>query len=360
MDGIRWERWASMFICITGGLVGAYLVFRYLLPLLLPFLFAYGLSLLIRPAATRISQRTGLPRKLCAAVLLLLTIVGVVVLLGIALNRLSLELQHLLERLLREGGSVSDAVESSVDFFETLTSKVGFLRRIEAGERFSSFRDGFNEMVTDMISGVITSLSSEIPSLAGRLISALPSVFLVTLVTVIAGFYFCIDGDRIFAGLCAHLPVRVRKRLPIWRAHMKRISWKYLRAYLFLLGMTVVELFIGFAILRLDYAFLLALIIAFVDLMPVLGVGTVLIPWAVVALLQQNYFLGFGLLILYLVVLILRQIAEPHLLGQSLGLHPLLTIFATYAGWQLLGFWGMIFAPFVALLCKVAVVQIRK
>ena len=326
----------------------------------MPFLVALGLSVVIRPLAVRFSRRTHIPQKLCAVVLLLVTIGGTLLLFGILCERLVLELGHLLERLLGEGGSVADSVQSSVDFFGTLTSKIGFLRRIEAGTRFSALRDGFNEMMTDLLSGALSSLSGEIPRLAGRVIAALPTVLLVTLITVIAGFYFCIDGERILSAVASLLPARQRARLPILRERVQRISWKYLRAYLLLWCLTVVELLVGFAILGVDYALLLALVIAFVDLLPILGVGTVMIPWAVVVLIQGNYGLGLGLVILYGVVMLLRQIVEPHLLGQSLGLHPLLTLFATYAGWQLLGVWGMLLAPFVALLVKSAVTAAKK
>lgn len=360
MDGIKWEKWASVTVTLIGGALGAYLGVRYLLPLVLPFAVAFGLSVLIRPLAARFSARTHIPQKLCAVLLLLLTIGGILLLLGLLCERLVLELGHLFERLLGEGGSISESVQSSVDFFGTITSKIGFLRRIEAGTRFSALRDGFNDMMTDLLSGALSSLSGEIPRLAGRMIAALPTVLLVTLITVIAGFYFCIDGDRIFSASASLLPARWRAHLPMLRARVRRISWKYLRAYLLLWCLTVVELLVGFAILRVDYALLLALLIAFVDLLPVFGVGTVMIPWAIVVFIQGNYGLGLGLVILYGVVLILRQIIEPHLLGQSLGLHPLLTLFATYAGWQLLGVWGMLLAPFVALLCKAVVGQIQK
>lgn len=135
---------------------------------------------------------------------------------------------------------------------------------------------------------------------------------------------------------------------------MGRFFKRYLRAYLILLAITFLCLFVGFSILGVDYAFLLALLTAVVDMLPVLGVGTVLIPWAAVMLLQERFYLGFGLLILYGVMLILRQIMEPRLVGKSLGLHPVLTLFAGYAGWRLFGVIGMILGPPVAMLLRIA------
>ena len=111
-------------------------------------------------------------------------------------------------------------------------------------------------------------------------------------------------------------------------------------------------LFIGLLILGVEYAFLLALLVAIADLLPVIGVGTVMVPWSVILLLGRNFYLGFGILILYLAIELMRQITEPKLVGKSLGLHPLLMLFSTYAGFYLFGLLGMILAPILTLFAK--------
>lgn len=352
MGSIAWERWATIFFCVGAAGLLVYLSFRFALPFLLPFLIAWLISLAVRPLAERLSRRTGLSQSVCAILLLLLILGGALFLLGAAVWRLVLELEHLLERLLSEGGDVSDWVESSGDFFEALTSHVVFLRRIGAGERFAAFRDAFNRTVADMLEGLLTALTAGIPAFLTGLIAALPSAFFTVFVTVIAGFYFCIDGEKITSALCRALPPAIRQRLPAWKQGLGRVSWRYLKAYLLLLLLTFAALFLGFSILRVEYAFLLAVVIALIDLLPVLGVGTVLLPWATVLLIQRNFSMGIGLLVLFVAVLLLRQIAEPRLIGRSLGLHPLLALFAGYAGWRLLGFWGLLLGPFLALFGK--------
>lgn len=102
----------------------------------------------------------------------------------------------------------------------------------------------------------------------------------------------------------------------------------------------------------MDYAFLLAAVIAVIDILPVLGVGTVLIPWATIAFIERNMRLGFGLLILYGVIVIVRQFAEPKIVGGTLGIHPLLTLAAMYLGFRLFGVAGMIIGPILALLAR--------
>lgn len=348
MERINWERLCARLVCLFAFVALFVLGFRYLLPILLPFLVAWVISLCVRPLSAKIAKRTHASQKVCAAVLLLIFLGGACFLLYQSVARLFLELQRLLERLLTEKDEIGLALRDSIDFFDAVTSKIGFLRRIHAGERFAALRERFNGMIAEMLEGFLRSLSAELPAFIGRVLSALPDLFLVGTVTLISAFYFCMDGARFVGGLGRLLPRGVANRLPAWRTRIKGMSWKYLKAYLLLLLLTFAELFLGFTVLRIEYAFLLSALVAVVDMLPVLGVGTVLVPWAIVLLLQKKFFVGFGLLILYTVILFVRQILEPRLVGKSLGIHPLVSLFASYAGWQLFGLLGMVLGPIVA------------
>ena len=360
MERVRWERLAAIAICVAAGAVLPWLGAKVVFSFLLPFLLAWLLSLGITPLSERVAKRLHLPQKLCAVVLLTLALSLLVFLIGASVNRLLRELQALLSRLLENGNFPGDAVSGSFDYFERVTSGIGFLNKIEAGERYAMFRERFNSMVTELIGNTISALSAEVPKMAGRLIAALPSVLLFTVVTVIAGFYFCMDRRRIEEVCLGLLPEGIRARIPAWRERAKHFSWRYIRAYLLLLLLTFAQLFLGLTILRVEYAFLLAALIAVVDILPVLGVGTVLVPWAVVELIQKDFRMGVGLLILYFVVTVLRQIIEPRLVGQSLGLHPLLALAAGYAGWRCFGVLGMALGPVLALLIKGVLSLIRR
>ena len=136
------------------------------------------------------------------------------------------------------------------------------------------------------------------------------------------------------------------------RPRIKGAIRGYLRAYLLLFLLTFSEVLIGLLILRQHYAFLIALLVAVVDILPVLGAGTVLIPWAIALLLFRQYSLGFGLLILYGVITIVRQIVEPYALGSRLGLHPLLSLLSMFTGFQVFGIPGMLLGPGVAMLIR--------
>lgn len=351
MQKLSWERVAAILFTLCVGGILLLTALRYALPIVLPFAIAWGIALLIQKPSEALASRLSISKKLVSVLLLLLLLTATVWLIGASVRRLLLELQHLLERLLSQEDTVN-AVGNPIDYFEMITSKIPFLRRIGAGERFYGLREGFNQAVSDFLKNLLESLSSAVPSLAAGLLSALPTILLSIVITVIAGFYFCIDGEGIRTAITSLLPSGLRSRLPAWKSRVKQFSKGYLRAYLLLFLLTFSELFLGFCLLRIEYAFLLALLISFVDLLPVLGVGAVLVPWSILLLLQKDLRLGLGLLILFGAVTVIRQIMEPRLLGKSLGLHPLFTLFASYAGWKLFGVAGMLLGPIIALAAK--------
>ena len=348
--GFSWERLASMLFCLL--IIGALLLLgaRYLLPALLPFLAAWLLSLGIRPLAARVSQKTGIPKRPCAAVLLILFLAVLILLVGSLMGRLMRELTQLLSQLLENGGAVLWVGESVSEPLLRLMDRIG----VEVADlsHYSKFQEMLNGMLESLGERLVELLSNALPRVAGWMLSSLPSVLLAVLITVMAGFYFCMDEETVTTRLFHLLPESAKEKLPRLKRRAGEIFKRYLRVYLILLGLTFLELLVGLLILRVRYALLLAALIALVDLLPILGVGTVLLPWAVVAFFQKNFFLGFGLSVLYLIVLILRQILEPRLVGKSLGLHPLIALFAAYVGWQLLGFWGMALGPVAALLLR--------
>ena len=345
MKEIRWERIAAILVSVLAGGALIYVAFRYALPLLLPFLLAYVISLFIRPMVTKIATRTHLSRGVCAAVLLLLVFGFGGWGLWIGSVRLFASLGNLLECLLSDGG-ILDAMDAFVLWLEQIGARFGFVSKGEGSAQ------ALYDSVMQMVGNMLSSLALRLPDLAASLFSTLPNVLFFLIVSVVACFYFCTDGMQITRGLASFLPKAWQQKLPRVKENMRDVLRKYIKAYGLLLALTFAMLLIGFWVLRVEYAFLLAFLIALADLLPAIGVGTILIPWSIVMLLQRQFYLGFGLLILFFAISLVRQVAEPKVLGKSLGLHPLLTLFATYVGFVLFGIVGMILAPIVALFAK--------
>ena len=132
--------------------------------------------------------------------------------------------------------------------------------------------------------------------------------------------------------------------------------FKYIKAQLILMSITFTELTIAFLILRLPSAFLLAMLISVVDALPILGTGTILIPWAVIQILLGNYKFAISLLIIYGICLLVRQLLEPRIVSDQIGMYPLLTLMAMYIGLNTLGFLGMI----LGIIVLIVVINLHK
>ena len=342
---------AAILICIFFGLAAIYFFFKYGFAIFLPFLIGWSVSLVIVPLAKRLSGKNEGRGKAVSVILFLILISLVVVLLALAFDRLIFEVQRLMERFADDSAKASDIIDKALDFAASITEHIPFLDRLAGGED-SGIRQRIDGFVSDVISDFVTGLTTKIPVWFGAVIGAFPSIILFIIVTLISGFYFCIDLGNVHAGIKSVLPRGVAEKLTPLKRRITGTAMKYLRAYVLLLLLTFGELFIGFSILGIDYALLLAALIAIIDILPVLGVGSVLIPWAVILLISGNYYHGIGLLIIYACVTIIRQISEPKIVGGSLGIHPLLTLISMYAGFKLFGIFGMILGPAAALAVK--------
>lgn len=347
---VRWQGWAArLFVWLVAAGAAALLV-RYALPIVLPFLIAWGMGAVIHPLAERFSRRTRLPMGLCAAVLLLLLLSLITTLLVAAVGRVLQEAERLLLRLESEGEDVGARLAQWLGEMREITSRLPFFARLRRVEGWESMLDRVDEWVGSTMQGILRSVSAKIPERVGRWMRALPSGLLFGAVTLLAGFYFSTDLTTVHHALLRLLPSGAVDRLPAWKKRLGEILRQYARAYLLLSLITFLELYIALSVLGIDYAFLIAALTALVDILPVVGVGIVLIPWAAVLLLSRQFYVGFGLLITYAAVTVVRQITEPRVVSGSLGLHPLLTLFCMYVGYRLWGLFGMMLAPVGAIM----------
>ncbi len=357
---IDWQRLAAILFC---GLFAAGLVFligKYVFAAVLPFLIAWGTALFIRSIAKPVARKTKLPQKLCAVVLLLLTFLFVGLLLTLTVNRLLGESARLLDKLSGESDRIGKYLASLSEHFGNLSEKIPILRDLSDLEGLEALKGYFDGMLADIGKNLTSAITTRIPTLIGNIVGALPSFLLFFIITVIASFYFTLDLDTIHAFCLSILPNTASSRIPDMQKGFHDFLTRYLRAYALILFLTFCELFVGFSILSLEYSFLPALLIAFVDIFPVLGVGTVLIPWAVITLLSGNYFLGFGLLILWAAVTVIRQIIEPRIVGGTLGIHPVLMLIGMYVGLRFFGLPGMILSPAAIILARFFLREIKE
>lgn len=347
MGKVDWQKCAAVIFCVMAAVAGGWLAAKYLLGVLLPFIIAWAVAMVVSPVAGWISEKSKISRKFCSAVLLVLFLGILITVTSLAVDRLIFELGRLLEWLGQGGGGViREGLSDAARFIGSIGERLSIFGADGGdGGEFDAFISSVNDMALKFMTDMSGRFSSWLSAAALGFVKGLPSVLLMLTVTVIACFYFCLDFKSLGAALLSLLPPRLAERLPSFRARLYNAVGRWLRAYFILFGITAFELLLGFLVLGVEYPLLLAIIGALVDILPVFGTGTILIPWGIFALLGRDFKTGFGLLILYALSVVVRQIAEPKVIGGSLGIHPLLTLMSLYAGFNLFGVAGMIFAP---------------
>ncbi len=359
MDGqeqtrhIDWQKGAAIIICVTAGAYGLWLLLRYALNIAMPFLLAWLLAQVIRPIVRRLCDRRRIPRRLVAGGLVILFVGGTVFLTVRGIRRGVDELGRLVAELAADTDGLVAAVEYALERAHSLSTRLPFLRHFEDMSGYEAFCAKLDGLVEASVGHIVEAVSARLPDAAMAVAGWLPEALIFTVVMLIACYYFSADdghmGRAVGKALRRILPASWQDALPPLKRRLQRMGGRYARQYArvyLLLGLiTFLEMFIGLSLLGIRYAFILAWVIALIDFLPLLGTGAVLLPWATVSCLLGETKLGIGLLILYGVSTILRQIIEPRLISRGLGLHPLLSLVAMYAGLRLFGFGGMIFLP---------------
>lgn len=316
-----------------------YLAFRLSL-VLVPIIIAYVLSLLMEPLVGLLNKKARIPRKLAAGISLLLVVSTAGFLLALLATKLFAEIllvsQYLPKYFTDIYNNVNSSMAGMTDFYSFLPPELtGNLQGV-----FTSVLKTVADLLTSFVKGIVNTAIS------------LPEALIFTLITIISTFFFSADKERIGDYFRQHIPDSWTDRVTSIRKDLFFALFGYVRAQLIMMSITFTELLIGFSIIGVKYALLLAVVISIIDALPILGTGGVLIPWAIYSFMTSNTRIGISLIVLYLIVLAVRQMVEPKVLSDQIGLHPLVTLSAVYAGLQLFGVGGMILGPISILIIR--------
>ena len=322
----------NLFVLLLAFL-GVWAALKYLLPLAVPFLLGAGLALAAEPAVRLLSRR--LPRGLSAA-------------LGVTASLLLLACTAVLAAavLVKELGLLANALpDLSQTASSGLKSLEGFLLRLS-----DSAPEGVRPLLSRAVSGAFSSgnaifsqLSTRLPALASAVLGWIPGSALTLGTGILSAFMVSARLPKLRSRL---MDGPARKVLPVLK-RIKTAIGGWLKAQLMLAGLCFVIVCGGFLLLRIPYAPIWAVLTALVDAIPILGTGTVLLPWALVCLLQGQTVRAVGLLGTYVAAMLSRSALEPRLVGRQLGLDPLVTLAALYAGFRLWGIGGMLLSPVI-------------
>ena len=325
---------------LTAVILAIWLTLRYLMPILTPFLLALLLALAAEPLVKVFHRKMHLPRGAATGIGVTMTLV-LLILLIMVLGAL------ILRELGALAGVVPDLEGTALQGMESLE---GWLLGM-AGRTPDSIQPILTHSVEGMFSdstALLDQVTSKLLSLASGVVSKLPDSALGVGTWLLASFMISAKLPKIKAWVNAHLPASWHEKyLPMLR-RIKKSVFGWLLAQCKLMSITFLVLTVGFFVLQIRYAPLWAFVVALVDALPVLGTGTVLIPWSLVCFLQGDTVRGIGLLGVYAAASLTRSVLEPRLIGRQLGLDPLITLLAMYAGYRIWGLAGMILAPLLA------------
>lgn len=335
--------WSFFALC-------GFLFFKYLFVYLFPFVISWAVGYAVYPIAIKMSKRTKISRRVCSFVIVFVILVLVLSVLFLICNRLVYEIQNLFDYLSENGDKIGEYVEKVFNFINGITNRIPILSDLQNTEIAEKIEGNINSIIESIWGSLLESLGSAVPDFAGHIVTALPNILFVSLLSVIASFYFALDVDVIHLKIKKYIPSAIKKQLGVFKKALKGGFVRFLKAYCIIFSITFLELFFGFLILGIDYAFVLALVVALLDIMPVLGTGIVLAPWGVALIVTGNYFLGAGILILLIAITVVRQVIEPKIIGDSFGIHPLVGLITVYLGLRLFGIVGMIMLPIIAMI----------
>ena len=316
----------------------AFLALRYALPLLMPFVIAFAIAYILKKPIQLLTEKLHLPGKLSAilAVILFYTVTGAL------LTLLGIKAVSGLAALIRNLPTLYETYAQPY-FMEILLNLETVL--VEMEPALASVLDNVGTQTLQSLGQLISSLSVRVMAFATNLASAVPGLFIKLVLMIISTFFIAADYDRLTGFCLRQMSGRAKEVFFEVKEYVAGTLLVCIRSYAIIMSITFVELSVGLSLLGIKHAILLALVIALFDILPVLGTGGIMIPWSILTAIRGNYALALGLLVIYLVITVIRNIIEPKIVGSQLGLHPVVTLCSMFVGAQLLGVVGLFGFP---------------
>lgn len=322
---------------LLGSFLGVWLFARYLLPVCLPFALGLLLALTAEPAVRVCTGKFRLPRWAAAGLGVTVTLLLLLLLVG-ALGAVAVkELGVLAGKLPQLQAAAQTTTAQLRDLLEQAAHRAPpEVRPLvdRSVSRLFSAGSEFVEQATVRFPGTLSSILSKVPNGALTVGTAILSAFMLSA-----------RLPKLKTETSLHLPDRWRTRLLPALNQSKSALLGWLKAQLKLSAITYAIVTLGLLLLQIPLAPLWAAGVALVDAVPLLGTGAVLLPWALVCLIQREHLRSIGLLCIYGAAFLSRTILEPRLVGRHLGLDPLVTLIFLYIGYRFWGLPGMLLAP---------------
>ncbi|QPC47205.1 sporulation integral membrane protein YtvI [Mangrovibacillus cuniculi] len=349
MNTVVLQRLGRLILVVGGFLLLLYLFF-WSAKLAYPFYIALGIAFLVNPVVTYLQEKQKLPRTLSVIVVLCFlgfSLIGILFFLITEIVEGANVLSHMvpvhIETLVN---SIEDWIMNTViPFFKQMFNQINVLSATDDQSLNDQLRNLSNQVIAQA-SQFTQGFLQKLPSL----FAWIPNVATVFIFAILATFFISKDWYTYSRKVHRWIPVKAKSGTMQVVTDLRKAFFGFIRAQLTLVSITGFIVLVGLLILRVEYVFTIALISAIVDILPYLGTGILFVPWIIYSFIMGNISLGIGLSVLYVIIVVQRQIMEPKILSSSIGLDPLATLIAVFVGFQLFGFLGLVAGPVVLVL----------
>ncbi len=322
----------TMVLCL------AFLFLEYVITWIMPFLLGFLIALAFRPLIKPLVKVTKLNTKFIAFIV----VVSGYILIGFLVAQAGSYLFY----------EIKDFCMNIPDFYTNeiapflSSANSGLLRfanrfspemAAQIGETLNSALEGVQESLVELSADILSGFAS---------ISKKVPLYLISFIfCILSSLFISMDYDNVISFISRQIPDRNKEMFLDIKDYLGKTLASYAKAYLIIMFITFVEVSVGLAALKVKNAVGIGAIVAVADVLPILGTGTVVLPWAVISIFQQRFYLALGLVLLYLIVTAVRQFIEPKIIGDQLGIPPLVAIICIYLGFVWFGVLGALLFP---------------
>lgn len=335
----RWEIYLDIIMELLVILAGAFLLI-YVLPnalvFLWPFVAGWIISRMAHPVIEYLEKKVKLPKKFGSAILIAAVITAILAILYFAIRGIALQVidfardvPDIRQEILRQGM----IFQQKMDHFLSILPQ-GFTKQF----------DQWSGSIGELLKKAATSMGDYGVSHAGGVAKGVTSGLLGTVVMLFSAYMFSLEHEKIIAWYEKFIPQVVKHKIDVFMKNSIGVLVSYCLAQLKIMVIIIVILWIGFFIAGIGHSFVFAVLVGIVDVFPILGTGTVIIPWAIFKLITGDIKTAIILLVVYAICLVLKQVLQPKMMGDSMGISALTTIFLIYVGLKFGGLGGMLLA----------------
>lgn len=311
-------------------------IFPKLIVFFMPFVIGWIISMVANPLVHFLEKKMKIVRKHGSMMIIIGVLAAVIGLGYLAISRIAVETVNLITNLPQIYQNLQE------DFEEIGENLQVFYDRLPKDMQASI--QEINSDLAGYVSNLIQAVGEPTFEAAGNFAKNVPGTLIAIIMSILSAYFFTAEREAILEGLKKNLPFGIWSRGAGVVNDLKHVVGGYFKAQFKIMGIVYVLLVIGLFIIQVDYVLLVAFLIAFLDMLPFFGTGTVLGPWALLKILSGDYKMALGLIILYAVTQIVRQVIQPKIVGDTIGMNPLATLIFMYIGYKFSSIIGMIVA----------------